>query len=393
MSAKLNTNLFVILLAGIGAIVITGTMAPLISVDSTDIGSFNLEDVQPMCECLNVDDPNFDPDNPATHDWGPQYCHVDEEGNVHGDENMICTWEYHGPYGTANTLEGCSAEFWESSGDPFLDSYVWPAGYDPDYKFNNAFGTNLVLYVTDESYHLTDELCHLPPGNNDNAQTIDISINAIPAHIEHGDYFGTCTDENNIEIFGNELDDESPDEKKKRLDELKTNVIESVDELKSSSKLSKNDLKEKLDELIDKFEGTPIIYKNEMKNKIQELLDDYKVNSVKFKNELKLKLKEQIDEIMSKSNDLRLIEYYKDPTLMDVLKLRTGDANPYYPLDNLAAESVAALLNGVHDEVHFKHNVKKIIDMTSDSILDEQYSTTITDFRLNNNIGDNLLCN
>ena len=36
-------------------------------------------------------------------------------------------------------------------------------------------------------------ICHIPPGNPDNAHTITISIRALPAHQEqHGDKIGEC---------------------------------------------------------------------------------------------------------------------------------------------------------------------------------------------------------
>ena len=35
-------------------------------------------------------------------------------------------------------------------------------------------------------------MCHIPPGNPDNAHTIMISRNAFPAHLAHGDYEGAC---------------------------------------------------------------------------------------------------------------------------------------------------------------------------------------------------------
>ena len=41
-------------------------------------------------------------------------------------------------------------------------------------------------------------ICHIPPGNPDNAHTLMISSNAYPAHLAHGDYLGACT-ESNIE--------------------------------------------------------------------------------------------------------------------------------------------------------------------------------------------------
>ena len=38
-------------------------------------------------------------------------------------------------------------------------------------------------------------VCHVPPGNSDNAHTINISFNAWKAHMAHGDYFDECADQ------------------------------------------------------------------------------------------------------------------------------------------------------------------------------------------------------
>ncbi len=35
-------------------------------------------------------------------------------------------------------------------------------------------------------------ICHIPPGNPANAHSITISINALPAHLAHGDSEGAC---------------------------------------------------------------------------------------------------------------------------------------------------------------------------------------------------------
>jgi len=52
------------------------------------------------------------------------------------------------------------------------------------------------------------EICHVPPGNPDNVHTLSISVNAMRAHLAHGDYMDECTengddetnDEQEIEI-------------------------------------------------------------------------------------------------------------------------------------------------------------------------------------------------
>lgn len=41
-------------------------------------------------------------------------------------------------------------------------------------------------------------ICHIPPGNPNNPQTITISINALQAHLNHGDFIGPCQQDGNI---------------------------------------------------------------------------------------------------------------------------------------------------------------------------------------------------
>lgn len=36
------------------------------------------------------------------------------------------------------------------------------------------------------------DICHIPPGNPANAHVINVSVNAIPAHLAHGDNLGEC---------------------------------------------------------------------------------------------------------------------------------------------------------------------------------------------------------
>ncbi len=35
-------------------------------------------------------------------------------------------------------------------------------------------------------------ICHIPPGNSDNPQTISVSQSAVAAHLAHGDTLGSC---------------------------------------------------------------------------------------------------------------------------------------------------------------------------------------------------------
>ena len=46
------------------------------------------------------------------------------------------------------------------------------------------------------------EVCHIPPGNPDNAHTITISENAVSAHLAHGDHVGACDSGGTVEQRG-----------------------------------------------------------------------------------------------------------------------------------------------------------------------------------------------
>jgi hypothetical protein len=35
-------------------------------------------------------------------------------------------------------------------------------------------------------------ICHIPPGNPENAHEITVSVSAVPAHLAHGDRLSTC---------------------------------------------------------------------------------------------------------------------------------------------------------------------------------------------------------
>jgi hypothetical protein len=57
-------------------------------------------------------------------------------------------------------------------------------------SINNENETNLLaLNDTDEKV----VICHIPPGNPDNAHAIEVSINAVDAHLAHGDSIGDCS--------------------------------------------------------------------------------------------------------------------------------------------------------------------------------------------------------
>ena len=47
-------------------------------------------------------------------------------------------------------------------------------------------------------------ICHIPPGNPDNAHTISVSVNALPAHLAHGDSCGPCEGDDGLLFMAGE---------------------------------------------------------------------------------------------------------------------------------------------------------------------------------------------
>ncbi|HOZ30630.1 MAG TPA: T9SS type A sorting domain-containing protein, partial [Bacteroidales bacterium] len=87
--------------------------------------------------------------------------------------------------------------------------------------FNNTGVNEVTLtverYGCTDSYFLTIDvpvvtcgndkkilICHIPPGNPENPQTICISPEALPTHLAHGDCVGSCIYIKKIDIANNE---------------------------------------------------------------------------------------------------------------------------------------------------------------------------------------------
>ncbi len=52
-------------------------------------------------------------------------------------------------------------------------------------------------------------VCHIPSGNSDNAQTINISVNAWKSHMVHGDSIGKCEESDQTDNTDESVDNES----------------------------------------------------------------------------------------------------------------------------------------------------------------------------------------
>ena len=86
----------------------------------------------------------------------------------------------------------------------------------------------------DEESQVT--LCHYPPGNPDNPQTLTVGASAVDAHLsEHGDTLGACPEEDK------DKDDESKDKDDESKDDESKDDESKDDESKDKDDESKDD--------------------------------------------------------------------------------------------------------------------------------------------------------
>ena len=57
---------------------------------------------------------------------------------------------------------------------------------------NNDDKTNEKSGSAVDQYSEKVLICHIPPGNPGNSQTLSVAPSAVPAHLAHGDSLGAC---------------------------------------------------------------------------------------------------------------------------------------------------------------------------------------------------------
>ena len=146
--------LYIFLIGGILTIAGYGVLSNDIIVEVQNLGVFGSiteiagdpddpDDGSIICVCQ-------DPNNPQ--DFSAANCQFGV-GDPHHDADMICHWEtntdeYAGdPQGDFG--EGCDVLFWKqyNTSGPLPDE--WPAGFEPDYYYNDIFQTNISITMAD----------------------------------------------------------------------------------------------------------------------------------------------------------------------------------------------------------------------------------------------------
>jgi hypothetical protein len=70
------------------------------------------------------------------------------------------------------------------------------------------FGFSFLALLTSTAFaqNVKVDVCHIPPGNPDNAHTITISERAVEVHLDHGDHVGEC--ESDATVGGSQTGDQ-----------------------------------------------------------------------------------------------------------------------------------------------------------------------------------------
>ncbi|PHS09795.1 MAG: hypothetical protein COA88_04280 [Kordia sp.] len=79
----------------------------------------------------------------------------------------------------------------------YIDANYWDVLVEDADSNPLMIKTNTVSTTNDDSIWYSDNgnkvtICHIPPGNPENSHSITISVNALDAHLAHGDTIGDC---------------------------------------------------------------------------------------------------------------------------------------------------------------------------------------------------------
>jgi len=181
--------------------------------------------------------------------------------------------------------------------------------------------TNSTTTVLEDSYEMI-KICHIPPDNPDNPQTIEISENAWPDHEIHEDTLGECnydiveinssnSTSTNSDFFASAILDESDKTKKEHKKQI---IIEKIKKQKENTKKKSelnsyrndfNEIKNEIKLFKEQGENTDIL-----SIKLQSIISDFqKVLKIlnldfeydkEYKNELRVELKEKSNALKEK---------------------------------------------------------------------------------------------
>lgn len=154
-------------------------------------------------------DGNYKTQGSSHQYFGAKYaCPVGPVGGFIDDADLCAekTGTYTTVYGAQVAAQDLSDYLGTSNIDIAYDLGGWEviknisSSWEILIQDNNEYGVLAARYYVPSSTKYVKSMleqgwvtiCHIPPGNPANAHTITISINALPAHLAHGDYEGSC---------------------------------------------------------------------------------------------------------------------------------------------------------------------------------------------------------
>jgi len=296
---------------------------------STEFVNLNLQDFQffgsfadfdeAFCTCEG-DDGTFSKEN--CEQFGGDITDINGVCVLHPDVNL-------GDYGILPTNDqGCGVGFWNSNADEPQFLSIWPAGYKPNYYYNDLFKTTI-------------------GSENENKDK----------------------DENPL---SKKDKDEVKDENKVKDKNLLSK--KDKDEVKDENKLSKKDKDEVKDENKVRDEN-PLSKKDKDEVKDENKLSNEDKDEVRDENKLSKKDKDEVkDENKVRDENSEDDDTDTGLTLLEALNEKGGK------MGHILRASVAALLNSAHSEVNYQYSVQEVISMTQDAINSENYQDAIDIF-------------
>jgi len=402
---------FVILLIGLSAVLVSGTLASNYEIWVQKMGVLDSSELT-ITECTCED-----PDNPGN--FGSQFC----DPFIFLDEIFCGSLPNSDPLAQENLAiegqsfgEGCDATFWrELQNSEIIQTQSWPPKYDPDFHFNDIFLTSL-----DNSYFLTsyvnsnnsinqltrgdliDRLQALKVQYADDIPTvekIDSAINSIQNSLNSALWI----DDSHLNPSGGEQIFEEDANAILNL----TLVIETQKTIiKDTSKENKPIEKEKLQTLNEMvrniIDSERVLVGNALEDAQTYVKDpnELELASLEFNNaEEKFQLKKYNESLNFYKNSwihsqnalgLYSVDSY-GPTLLEALSEKPDHHFNTIGLPDVTRQSMAALLNAAHENVPYFYQSQEVLDKTQIAVLEGNIST-IEEFEGLNNLRSSVLC-
>ncbi|MDH3677515.1 MAG: hypothetical protein OEQ12_04355 [Nitrosopumilus sp.] len=385
----MNILFLVILLFGISAIIVSGTLLDNFSINSGGLGVLDDPSELTITECTCED-----PENPGN--FSSEFCDpaVFEEGALCASLQQPLGLEI--PVMESQIFgEGCDATFWKELQNPeIIHTTFWPPEYNPDFHFNDVFLTNL-----DNSYFLTtygdsgNSIHQLKRGDlTDRLELLKTQYSDdIPTTTKIDSAITSIQNSLNPSLWINDLHLD-PNGGKQIFEEDKnvvlklTLVIETQEIIiQNSSEENKPTEEEKLEALqeivrdIVDSERVLVVNANEDAEVYVKDLNKLEQAILEFNNaEEKFQGKEYAEAVDSYKNSWihsqQALNLHKKnsygPTLLEVLNEKPNHHAYSIGLEDLARQSMAALLNAAHNDVPYYYQSQEVLDMTQLTVLE-----------------------